>query len=1010
MKNKGAIIFLSVAITALCLFSLSFTYVANKIDNEIAEYGDLKVSEARASNASIDLDSLRKAETRVYKDSIWKQEVYLGYTFKEVKEWSLNLGLDLQGGIHATLIVSPVEILKAMSDNSQDEDFLAAIAEAKTAQKSSQEKFTTIFLKAFQAKKGEGKLAEVFVNVDNKFAINPNSTDEEIIKIIDTELDDAIDRSLIVLRSRIDKFGTTSPVIQAVKSTGRIEVELPGADDEETIRYQLEAVAKLEFLEVWNINEAYPFIQKVNEYLVSTGEVEEGKEDEATDVAPENEAELFADESVEGDSTETVEEEVEEELFASEETEVVEGEEKDSVALAQENFLKSNPIFNYIQIDPQSGTVFARAQDYEKVEALFSSKEVKSILPDDMTFLWGDRSDINAESGGVVVLYIVKRGDFVEAALGGGVITHAYQSFDGSGRPAVSMEMNVDGAKRWKRITEANIGRQVAVVLDNVVFSAPNVNSAIPNGQSVISGNFTIEEAKTLARILKAGKLPAPTDIERMVVVGPSLGQAAIDRGLISLLAGLALVIVFMIFYYSKGGLVADIALLFNIFFILGLLAQKGVGAALTLPGIAGIVLTIGMSIDANVLVFERIREELAAGKPLRIAIDNGYKRAFWSIFDSNITTLMTAVILGYFGSGLIKGFAVTLGIGIVSSFFSAVFITRLIIEMMVKGKDEDSVSFSTSLSKGILKNVSFDFIGKRKIAYAFSGIVIAIGIALITAQGLNLGVAFKGGHSYIVQFDQDVDPTTVKSDLMAVFTDASTEVKSFDGASQVQVTTSFMINSEDDNADNIVKSTLLKGLSNYSKPEVVQSIVVGPTIADDIKSTSVKSIIIALVVIFLYIILRFRKVGFGIGAFVALLHDVLFVLSIFSILRLIGISFEIDEVFVAAILTLVGYSINDTVVVFDRVREFLSSGKSMSKAEMGEALNGALNSTLSRTMMTSLTTLLVILVLFIFGGEALRGFSFALLIGVIVGTYSSIFIATPVVLDTTSTEGGDKE
>ena len=1010
MKNKGAIIFLSVAITALCLFSLSFTYMANKIDNEIAAHGDLKVSEARASNASIDLDSLRKAETRAYRDSLWKQEVYLGYTFKEVKGWALNLGLDLQGGIHATLIVSPVEILKAMSDNSQDEDFLSAIQEAKTEQRNSQEKFTTIFLKAFQAKKGQGKLAEVFVNVDNKFAINPNSTDEEIIKIIDEELDDAIDRSLIVLRSRIDKFGTTSPVIQAVKSTGRIEVELPGADDEETIRYQLEAVAKLEFLEVWNINEAYPFIQKVNEYLVSTGEVEEGQEEAATEAAPENGTELFADESVEGDSAETVEEVQEEELFASDETEEVAGEEKDSVALAQEDFLKSNPIFNYIQIDPQSGTIFARAQDYEKVEALFNSKEVKSILPDDMTFLWGDRSDINAETGGVVVIYVVKRGDFVEAALGGGVITHAYQSFDGSGRPAVSMEMNVDGAKKWKRITEANIGRQVAVVLDNVVFSAPNVNSAIPNGQSVISGNFTIEEAKTLARILKAGKLPAPTHIERMVVVGPSLGQAAIDRGLISLIAGLALVVVFMIFYYSKGGLVADIALLFNIFFILGLLAQKGVGAALTLPGIAGIVLTIGMSIDANVLVFERIREELAAGKPLRIAIDNGYKRAFWSIFDSNITTLMTAVILGYFGSGLIKGFAVTLGIGIVSSFFSAVFITRLIIEMMIKGKDENAVSFSTSLSKGILNNVNFDFIGKRKIAYAFSGIVIGIGIVLITVQGLNLGVAFKGGHSYIVQFNSEVNPTDIKSDLTAVLTDASTEVKSFDGSSQVQVTTSYMINSEDENADKVVKETLLAGLSKYDKPEVVQSIVVGPTIADDIKSTSVKSIIIALVVIFLYIILRFRKVGFGIGAFVALLHDVLFVLSIFSILRLIGISFEIDEVFVAAILTLVGYSINDTVVVFDRVREFLSTSKSMSKAEMGTALNGALNSTLSRTMMTSLTTLLVILVLFIFGGEALRGFSFALLIGVIVGTYSSIFIATPVVLDTTSTEGGDKE
>ena len=1004
MKNKGAIIFLSVAITALCLFSLSFTYVANKVDNEIAEYGEAKVTAARAAGSNINLDSLRKVSMRECKDSLWKKEVYLGYTFKEVKAWSLNLGLDLQGGIHATLIVSPVEILKAMSDNSQDPDFIASIDEARQQQKHSQEKFTSIFLKAYQAKKGENKLAEIFVNVDNKFSINPNSTDEEIITIIDKELDDAIDRSLIVLRSRIDKFGTTSPVIQAVKSTGRIEVELPGADDEETITYQLKAVAKLEFLEVWSINESYPYIQKINEYLVSTGETEDGAKP-ATETPAAEGTDLFANEDASADTTKEAKEE---ELFASEETkkDTSKSADKDSNAVAQEEFLKSNPIFNYIQVDPQSGTIFARAQDYDKVQALFNSKEVKALLPDDLSFLWGDRSDINAETGGVVVIYAVKKGDYVEAPLGGEVITHAYQSFDGSGKPAVSMEMNVDGAREWKRLTEANIGRQIAVVLDNVVFSAPSVNSAIPNGQSVISGNFSIEEAKTLSRILKAGKLPAPTEIERMVVVGPSLGQAAIDRGFFSLIAGLALVVIFMILYYSKGGMVADVALLFNIFFILGLLAQKGIGAALTLPGIAGIVLTIGMAIDANVLIFERIRDELDAGKPLKIAIDNGYSRAFWSIFDSNITTLLTAIVLGYFGSGLVKGFAVTLGIGIVSSFFSAVFITRLIIEKMVKGKDENSVSFSTSLSKNILKNVNFDFIGKRKVAYAFSGIIIAIGMVLIVSQGLNLGVAFKGGHSYIVQFNGDVQPSEVKSDLAKVFVDASTEVKSFDGAKQVQVTTSFMSSSDEANADEIVKETLMKGLAAYNdlKPEVVQSIVVGPTIADDIKTTSVQSIIIALILIFIYVVIRFRKVGFGIGAFVALLHDVLFVLSVFAIVRVAGISFEIDEIFVAAILTLVGYSINDTVVVFDRVREHLDLNVKMTKEELGASINEAINSTLSRTMMTSLTTLLVIVVLVIFGGEALRGFSVSLLIGVIIGTYSSIFIATPIVYDTTST------
>lgn len=1009
MKNKGAIIFLSVAITAICLFSLSFTYMANKIDSEIAEHGDEQVAEARAANKNINLDSLRKTSMRAYRDSLWKKEVYLGYTFQEVKQWSLNLGLDLQGGIHATLIVSPVEILKAMSDNSQDEDFLAAIEEAKVAQKSTQEKFTTLFLNAFQERKGKDKMSEIFVNVDNKFEINPNSTDEEIIEIIDKELDDAIDRSLIVLRSRIDKFGTASPVIQAVKSTGRIEVELPGADDQENIAYQLEAVAELEFCEVWDIQESYPYIQKINQYLVEQGETEEGKESPTQATPGTDEEGLFAEE---GDTT-VKEEKAAEQLFADSETPENDTAATDSNAIAQENFLKDNPIFNYLQIDPQSGRIFARVQDYDKVEGLFNNKEVQALLPEDMTFAWGDRSGVGAD-GGVVEIYVLKKGEYAEAPLTGEVIVDAYSSMDDRGRPSVGMDMNVEGAKKWKKLTEDNIGKQVAVTLDNVVFSAPVVNTAIPNGKSVISGDFDMEETKTLARILKAGRLPAPMDIERMVVVGPSLGQAAIDRGLLSLVAGLVLVVLFMVLYYSKGGLVADIALLFNIFFILGLLAQKGVGAALTLPGIAGIVLTMGMAIDANVLIFERIREELAAGKPLKIAIDNGYSRAFSTIFDSNITTLMIALILAYFGSGLVKGFAVTLGIGIVSSFFSAVFITRLIVEYLVKGKGEKGITFETAISRKLFKKPHHDFMGKRKIAYIASGVVIIAGLGLMFTQGLNLGVAFQGGHSYIVKFGGEVSATKVKTELNNVFTDASTEVKSFDGNDQIQVTTSYMINSEEANADELVKTKLMEGLAPYNelKPEVVQTIVVGPTIADDIKTTSLESIIIALVCIFIYIVFRFRKIGFGIGAFLALLHDIFMVFSVFAIARALGFSFEIDEVFIAAMLTIVGYSINDTVVVFDRVREFLvgTTKKNTSKAELATIINDSINSTLSRTMMTSLTTLLVVGILLIFGGDALRGFSFALFMGILIGTYSSIFIAAPLVLDVTTTDKKDEE
>lgn len=1009
MKNKGAIIFLSVAITAICLFSLSFTYMSNKIDTEIAEHGEAKVTQARAANESVDLDSLRKTSMRAYRDSLWKKEVYLGYTFQEVKQWSLNLGLDLQGGIHATLIVSPVEILKAMSDNSQDEDFLAAIDEAKKAQKTTQEKFTKLFLNAFQARKGKDKMAEIFVNVDNKFEINPNSTDDEIIKIINGELDDAIDRSLIVLRSRIDKFGTASPIIQAVKSTGRIEVQLPGADDQENIAYQLKAVAKLEFCEVWSIDESYPFIQKINQYLIEQGETEEGK-DTPTQATPGSDEEgLFA---AEGDTT-VKSEKTEDKLFADTETAENDKSATDSNALAQENFLKDNPIFNYLQIDPQSGRIFARVQDYEKIEGLFKRKAVQALLPEDMTFAWADRSGVGSD-GGVVEIYVLKKGEYAEAPLTGEVIVDAYSSMDDRGRPSVGMDMNVEGAKKWKKLTEDNIGKQVAVTLDNVVFSAPVVNTAIPNGKSVISGSFDMEQTKVLARILKAGRLPAPMDIERMVVVGPSLGQAAIDRGLLSLVAGLVFVVLFMVLYYNKGGLVADIALLFNIFFILGLLAQKGVGAALTLPGIAGIVLTMGMAIDANVLIFERIREELAAGKPLRVAIDNGYSRAFWSIFDSNVTTLMIALILAYFGSGLVKGFAVTLGIGIVSSFFSAVFITRLIIEFLVKRNGEKGISFDTVISKKLFKNPHHDFMGKRKVAYLASGVVIIAGLGLMFTQGLNLGVAFQGGHSYIVKFGGDVSATKVKAELNKAFTDASTEVKSFDGNDQIQITTSYMITSEVENADELVKAKLMEGLAPYNdlKPEIVQTIVVGPTIADDIKTTSLESIIIALIGIFIYIVFRFRKIGFGIGAFVSLLHDILMVLSVFAIARALGFSFEIDEVFIAAMLTIVGYSINDTVVVFDRVREYMSgsTSKNTSKAEMSIILNNSINGTLSRTLMTSFTTLLVVGILLVFGGEALRGFSFALFMGIFIGTYSSVFIATPLVLDVTTTDKKDEE
>ncbi len=997
MKNRSGIILLTAIITALCLFYLSFTLVSRNVKQNADSY---------ALQEDGTVDYFKKQE---YIDSLWNEPVYnfIGlaeFTYKEVTENELNLGLDLQGGMHVTLEVSPVEILEALSGNSTDESFLKAMEMAKLQQRNSQENFTTLFFNAFSEVSNGQSLASIFANSSNRGLIDFNSSDDEVRRVVEQEVDGAMDLAFNIIRTRIDKFGVSQPNVQRVQGSGRIQVELPGVDNAERVRKLLSGVAKLEFLEVWTPQEYIPYLQQANDVIVKRQKAlavstpTEDTTETASSATEESSDGLFAEETA--DPTQ------EESLFADGDSSATDSTATDDIATADASV---SPLFSLLRSN--QGLVY-NVLDTGKINEIILDEEVRTLMPPNMQFLWSykpfDLQEGDTEE--LIQLYVVKKGRGGKAPLTGEVVVDARQSFDQSGRPDISMNMNVEGAKKWKKLTGANVGKPVAIVLDDYVYSAPVVNGEISGGSSQITGNFTIEEAKDLANVLKAGKLPAPTRIVEEVVVGPSLGLEAQRQGLVSIVVGLALVIVFMIAYYAKGGLVANAALLINIFFIFGVLAQ--LSAALTLPGIAGIVLTIGMSIDANVLIFERIREEMQKeGNNLLNAINLGYERAFWTIFDSNLTTMLTGIFLYLFGTGPVKGFAVTLMVGIACSFFSAVFITRVIVSWMTKKGNESKISFVTPLSAKLLEGFNFEFLSKRKIAYIGSSIVIVIGLVLIGIQGLNLGVDFKGGRSYIVSFTEQIVPSQLEVELADDFENAGVEVKTFGDNNTLKVTTSYLVDDESSEADTKVMQALIAGVESFTNKQyanneallnegtfiIPSTSKVGATIADDIEQASRTSVVFSLIAIFLYIWVRFRRWRFGLGAVVALFHDTLMVLSVFAIARALGIAFEIDQVFVAAMLTIIGYSINDTVVVFDRVREYLQQGI---KEELIDTLNRSVNSTLNRTLITSLTTLLVVLILFLFGGEVLRGFSFALLVGIIFGTYSSIFIATPVVYD----------
>jgi len=975
MQNKGAIVFLTVIITALCLYYLSFTLISNGIQNKATAY---------ATDASGNIDFAKK---RAYLDSVWRLPVYnfLGasYTYQEVKETELGLGLDLQGGMHVTLEVSPVEIVKGIAGNPSNEAFNASVEEARVAAKTSNAKFVDLFYAAWQKNNPGKELSSIFATAANRGRISLESSDSEILSIIDTEVENAIDRSFNILRTRIDRFGTSQPNIQRIAGSGRIQIELPGADNQERVRNLLQGVAKLQFWEVLELNEYGGAIEEINKAWVA-----DQKNPGAT-----------ATDTTATDTTAT------DSLSA-----------EDSLRNALEKQLEQiEPLNPNSGVSPLVALMKANyglvydVRDTVIINRILKNERYQSFLPKDLKLLWSIKPTKADDGTEILELYGIKlKKGSDEAPLEGDVVTDARQTLDQTSQPAVSMQMNADGARKWRNLTAENVGRRIAVVLDDYVYTAPMVNGEIPNGQSEISGNFTLLEAQDLANILKSGSLPAPTQIVEESIIGPTLGKEAQNQGIISMIAGLALVVLFMVAYYAKGGLVAVAALVFNIFFILGILAQ--LGTALTLPGIAGIVLTMGMSIDANVLIFERIKDELKNGVNLLSAINAGYNKAFSAILDGNVTTFLTGAILYALGQGPVKGFAIVLMIGIACSFFSSVFITRVIISWMTKKGDKSSISFATSFAKNSLSALNIDFMSKRKIAYIASTSIIVIGLGLAVVNGLKLGVDFTGGRSYVVAFNQPMVPSDLKVGLDGEF-DGSVEVKTYGSNNILKVTTSYLINEDDDASNKEVESKVKEGIAAVTGFTFVENAAqvgdkqfsitgsskVGATVANDIKASSLEAMILALIAIFLYILMRFRKWQFSLGAIVALAHDALFVIAAFSIAGTFGGSFEIDQVFIAAILTVIGYSINDTVIIYDRIRENVENRGSR---HLIKVFNDSINETLSRTLITSFTTLIVVIVLLFFGGEVLRGFSFALFVGITVGTFSSIYIATPIVVD----------
>ncbi len=981
MQNKGLIRLFAIILSVVCLYQLSFTWVAKNIENDAVIYAE--------SNADATSQEALNSLEREYLDSVANTPVmdlgFTDFTYNEIKEKEINLGLDLKGGISAILEVSVRDILFGLSNESKNPVFNEALINATKAQKGSDKDYLELFFEAFEtASNGSVKLSDpsIFGNKSLKDKINFKMDDEEVKPILQEEVKGSISTAFEVLRSRIDRFGVTQPSIQRIGESGRIQIELPGAKDIDRVRKLLQSTAELQFWEVYTNQELSQFFIAANTKLAEILKAEEPEVVKDTAAAKEDEIDDLL------------------------------GEVKDSV-----DFETTNPLFSKLfvrfpqsQNDISSIIGSARVKDTAVVNDYLSMKEIRGLLPSDLKyakFAWDAKP-----KNDLINLYVLKSNRNDEAPIQGDVISDAQQVFDQLGaNPEVSMTMNSKGTKQWAKMTTANVGKFVAVVLDDYVYSAPRVNDAITTGRTSIMGQFTIDEAQDLANALKSGKLPAAAKIIESDVVGASLGKEAIDSGTYSFIIALIIVLLWMIFYYGKAGIFSDIALVLNILFIFGVLTSFG--AVLTLPGIAGIVLTIGMSVDANVLIYERIKEELNKGKGLKEGINDGFGGALSSILDANVTTLLTGIILYVFGTGPVKGFATTLMIGIITSLFSAIFITRLLIEWYVN-KDR-KLTFNTNITKNWFKDINIDFLKKRKMSFVISGIILVIGIGSLLTNGLNYGVDFKGGRTYTVRFAENVSPPEIASSLKDAF-GSSPEVKTFGSANQLKITTKYKIDDYGVTVEDEIQQLLYEGLASFIPNDIsyeafkgaendqnvgiMKFYMVGPTIADDIKQAAFWAIIGSLIVVFLYILVRFRKWQFSLGAVAAVFHDVLIVLSIFSLFyKILPFDMEIGQSFIAAILTVVGYSLNDTVVIFDRIREFDNKHPGWKYAR---TVNTALSSTLGRTINTSLTTLIVLLAIFLFGGDSIKGFMFALIIGIIVGTYSSLFIASPIMYDTT--------
>lgn len=981
MRNKGFVAVLTIVVTLLCLYYLSFTFISRGVQKDATAY---------ATDANGEVSIPRK---QAYLDSVWNKPVYnfLGlkeFTYKEVKSSEISLGLDLQGGMHVTLEVSPIDIIRTMSGNSQDSAFVKALNKANVRHKNSQSSFSSLFFDAYREDNPGRKLAPLFANASTVGRISLNDSDEDVIKVIDSEIESAIDRSLTILTNRIDQFGTSQPNIQRL-GTGRIQVEIPGAENPARVRKLLQGVAKLEFWDVIEPNEIQSSLTAINDLLVAE---RKEKSQEATPSTEKEESlkDALTPDQPAGDSLSDLEKTLETAADSS------------TQGLDSLQNLNISPLF---ALSSPPGYFRYDLTDTAEINRIFKREDVKSRLPRNVGVFWGHKADkfnsADASEEAKLQLYFLDLGRNRKAKLTGESIVNARTDLDEKAQPAVSMTMNTTGTRVWAKWTaEAATNRsRIAIMLDNLVFSAPYVNSEIPNGNSIISGNFTNEEAKDLANILKAGSLPAPIVIVEETVVGPTLGAESIQNGLISIVVGFLVIIVFVVATYNTAGWVADAAVVLNLFFLLGVLAS--LNAALTLPGIAGILLSLAIAVDANVLINERVKEDLNEGKSMETAISNGYKNAFSAIIDSNVTTLIKGFVLLIFGSGLIYGFAVTLVIGILCSLFTSVLFTRLIFEHYTKkGK---IIKFSFPWSKNLFRNIKIDFIGNRKIYYIISGLVILAGFIAIAVKGLNYGIDFKGGRTYIVQFDETLSSQDIRSSLTAPF-ESAPEVKTYGFDNKYQITTDYLVDDNTEGATATAEAALMKGLSEFSgaNPTLLSYNKVGPTVANDIKISALYALGIAICLMFLYILIRFRKWQFALGTMVSLVHTVLVVLAAFTLLEgIMPFAMEIDQAFIAAILTVIGYSINDSVVVFDRVREFLS-GRRHDEDEP-RVINNALNDTLSRTLITGMSTIFVIIILFTFGGETIKGFTFAMLIGVLIGTYSSLCIGTPVLVDFTS-------